>query len=64
MARHVSSILPFIMPWNMNENDILDLEAFQENLQQYISYLAIVNTGVVLPDSQRKIEMPLNDRYL
>lgn len=36
--RHVPSLLPLIMPYNVNENDILDYEDFEEDLQQYITY--------------------------
>lgn len=36
--RHVPSFLPLIMPYNVNENDILDYEDFEEDLQQYITY--------------------------
>ncbi|KAH7983536.1 hypothetical protein HPB52_012453 [Rhipicephalus sanguineus] len=60
MARHVSSILPFIMPWNMNENDILDFEDFQENLQQYISYREFLTTYFDSGSLQSKIRREIS----
>ncbi|XP_070384207.1 uncharacterized protein [Dermacentor albipictus] len=39
-ARHASSFLPFLMPWNVNESDVVDFEDFEEDLQNYISYRA------------------------
>ncbi|XP_037515301.2 uncharacterized protein LOC119391716 [Rhipicephalus sanguineus] len=38
VGRNASAFHPLIVPWNVNENDILDLGDFEEDLQQYISY--------------------------
>lgn len=39
-GRQASSFLPILMPWNVNENDILDFEDFEEDLQHYFTYRA------------------------
>ncbi|KAL1466295.1 hypothetical protein MTO96_042836 [Rhipicephalus appendiculatus] len=38
VGRNASPFLQLMMPWNVNENDIPDLEDFEEDLQQYIAY--------------------------